>query len=119
MKNRVVELLERGKPIVNKEPGNSMTPILLSKEPVILKPITTLEGIKKGDIVFAKIKGRYYTHLVHGVSEDKGILLGNNHGHVQGWTKKVYAKAYKIPKEYQTTNEKITEYFKEWMKENE
>lgn len=110
MKNRVVELLEKGKPIINKEPGNSMTPILTSKEPVILEPITTLEGIEKGDIVFAKIRGRYYTHLVHGIDKEKGILLGNNHGHVQGWTKKVYAKAHRIPKEWQETNEKLNQY---------
>ena len=110
MKNRVVELLEKGKPIINKEPGNSMTPILTSKEPVILEPITTLEGIEKGDIVFAKIRGRYYTHLVHGIDKERGILLGNNHGHVQGWTKKVYAKAHRIPKEWQETNEKLNQY---------
>lgn len=92
MKNRVVELLEKGKPIINKEPGNSMTPILTSKEPVILEPITTLEGIQKGNIVFAKIRGRYYTHLVHGVDKEKGILLGNNHGHVQGWRRRSMQK---------------------------
>ena len=39
-----------------------------------------------GDIVFCKVKGRYYTHLVR-AKGDRGVLIGNNHGKINGWTK--------------------------------
>lgn len=118
MENKVVKLLKEKGPIVNREPGNSMMPILASREPVILEPIDTLDNIKKDDIVFAKIHGRFYTHLVHGVDEKQGILLGNNHGHVQGWTKKVFAKAHLIPKEFQKTKEMTKQYLENWKIEH-
>lgn len=38
-----------------------------------------------GDIVFCKVKGRYYTHLVK-AKGDRGVLIGNNHGRINGWT---------------------------------
>lgn len=115
-RNFKVEKLEKGETIISREPGNSMTPILQSREPVILEPVTDWAGFKKGDIAYVKIHGNYYTHLVHGVDVEKGLLIGNNHGHVQGWTKKVYAKAHVIPKDKQKAAE---EYLKEWLGENE
>lgn len=115
-RNFKVEKLEQGETIISREPGNSMTPILQSREPVILKPVSDWIGFKKGDIAYVKIHGNYYTHLVHGVDAEKGLLIGNNHGHVQGWTKKVYAKAHIIPKDRQKDAE---EYLKEWLEEND
>ena len=53
------------------------------------------EDVKKGDIVYCKVKGRLYTHLVLAKSS-RGILIGNKHGHVNGWTKTVYGKVTKI-----------------------
>lgn len=112
-RNFKVEKLEQGQAIVSREPGNSMEPILKSREPVILEPVSDWSGFRKGDIAYVKIHGNYYTHLVHGVDESKGLLIGNNHGHVQGWTKKVYAKAHLIPKDRQS---KADEYLNEWLK---
>lgn len=42
-------------------------------------------------IVFCKVKGRYYTHLVK-AKGDRGVLIGNNHGRINGWTKSVFGK---------------------------
>ena len=82
-----------GETIISCEPGNSMTPVLKSRQPVRLAPIS--EEIKRGDIVFCKVRGNYYTHLVTAVGK-RGYLISNNHGHVNGWTKHVYGKVVEI-----------------------
>ena len=80
-----IESLQKGETIISKEAGNSMLPILKSKEPVVLTPVKDFnEEIKIGDIVFAKIHGTCYTHKVYGVNPDKGVLIGNNSGHMNG-----------------------------------
>lgn len=86
--------LRRGKTITSKEPGNSMTPLLVSRQSVTLVPIQWQEA-KVGDIVFCRVNGRYYTHLVKATSAKTGCLIGNNHGHINGWTKHVYGLATK------------------------
>ena len=115
MRNYKVEKLEKGEYIISREPGNSMTPILKSREPVILEPMNDWNNFKTGDIAYVKIHGRFYTHLVHGVDKERGLSIGNNHGHVQGWTKKIYAKAHLIPDEWKKDAEK---YLEIWLKEN-
>lgn len=97
-----IKALQSGEIIISKEAGNSMLPILKSKEPVVLVPVTDfIAQLKPGDIAFAKIHGCCYTHKVYGVNPDKGILIGNNSGHMNGWTKNIYGKAYLIPRDRQ------------------
>ena len=95
MKNSKMEKLLAGETIISKEPGNSMTPILQSKQPVELTP-TTWENVEVGDIVYCKVRGNFYTHLVKAKNEKRGVQIGNNHGHTNGWTKKVYGKVTNI-----------------------
>jgi hypothetical protein len=95
MKNYKVEKLLAGETIISREPGNSMTPILQSRQPVELTP-TTWEEVKEGDIVYCKVHGNFYTHLVKAKNDKRGVQIGNNHGHINGWTKNVYAKVTKI-----------------------
>lgn len=114
-RNFKVEKLEKGEYLISREPGNSMTPLLKSREPVILEPVLgNWSGFKKGDVAFVKIHGNFYTHLVHGVDPEKGLLIGNNHGHVQGWTKRVIAKAHLIPSDKQKDAEG---YLEGWLEE--
>ena len=69
--------------------GNSMTPILKSRQPVICSPITDETILKKGDIVFCKVRGNHYLHKIHAVKgKNKIFLIGNNHAHINGWTKR-------------------------------
>jgi hypothetical protein len=89
--------LLNGEIIISKEPGNSMTPILQSRQPVELTPCKW-EDVEIGDIVYCKVRGNYYTHLVHGKTNNRGVLIGNNHGHLNGWTKNVYGKVTDILK---------------------
>lgn len=93
--NWKVEKLLAGETIISKEPGNSMLPLIKSKQPVVLAP-TTWQDVEVGDIVYCKVKGRLFTHLVKAKNEDKGCQIGNNKGHINGWTKQVYGKAIEI-----------------------
>lgn len=59
-----------------------MTPLIKSGQEHVLSPIN-LSDVEVGDIVFCKVKGRYYTHLVK-AKGDRGVLIGNNHGKING-----------------------------------
>ena len=79
--------------------GNSMTPVLKSKQPVIVEPVTDLTELKKKDIVLAKVKGHYYLHFIHGIrGNGETFLIGNNHGHMNGWVSRnqVFGKVVEI-----------------------
>ena len=93
--NIKAEKLLKGETIISKEPGNSMLPILKSRQPVELTP-TTWEQVEVGDIVFCKVRGNFYTHLVTAKNDKKGCQISNNRKHVNGWTKAVYGKVTKI-----------------------
>ena len=93
--NWKIQKLLDGETIISKEPGNSMLPLLKSKQPVRLAPIRW-EDCEVGDIVFCKVRGNVFTHLVKGKSDKRGLLIGNNHGRINGWTKSVYGKVIEI-----------------------
>lgn len=95
MRNFKEEKLLKGETVISKEPGNSMLPLIKSRQPVELIPVTW-ENVEVGDIVFCKVAGNYYTHLVKAVNPDKGCLIGNNRGGINGWTKKIFGKVSKI-----------------------
>ncbi|WP_461442481.1 hypothetical protein [Maribacter sp.] len=93
--NWKIQKLLDGETIISKEPGNSMLPLLKSKQPVRLAPISW-EDCEVGDLVFCKVRGNVFTHLVKGKSNKRGLLIGNNHGRINGWTKNVYGKVIEI-----------------------
>jgi len=94
-RNYKLEALQRGEDIITSEKGNSMLPLLKSGQKHKLSPIKWNE-ISVGDIVYCKVKGKFYTHLVHAINKDKGCQIGNNKGHINGWTKNVYGKVIEI-----------------------
>lgn len=96
MKNRKIEKLLNGETIITSEKGNSMTPIINSGQKHVLEPISDISKIEKGDIVYRKVKGVLYTHLVKAIDPKRGLLIGNNHGKINGWTKRVYGRVIKI-----------------------
>ena len=53
--NWKIEKLMNGETIISKEPGNSMLPLIKSKQPVKLAPITW-DKVEVGDIVYCKVK---------------------------------------------------------------
>ena len=75
--NWKIQKLLDGETIISKEPGNS-------------------EDCEIGDIVFCKVRGNCFTHLVKGKNDKRGLLIGNNHGGINGWTKNVYGRVIEI-----------------------
>lgn len=93
--NDKMQRLLNGETFVTKETGNSMVPLIYSKQPHRIAPCKWEECIK-GDIVYCRVKGRFYTHLVKAVDQTRGCLIGNNRGHDNGWTKKVFGKVIEV-----------------------
>lgn len=77
--------------------GNSMTPILKSRQAVMCDPVTEETDLKKRDIVLCKVNGYYYLHLIWSIKGDQ-YLIGNNHGHANGWItrKNIFGKVTEI-----------------------
>ena len=98
----VASLLTQGQMIEKyKEAGNSMLPILKSNQPVTLEPVTDESDLKINDIVFCKVKGNYYTHLISGIRNKNGhteYQIRNNQKYVNGWLKKknIFGRVVKI-----------------------
>lgn len=93
--NWKIEKLSKGEEFVTSEKGNSMTPLINSGQKFKLTPISW-EEVEVGDIVFCKVKKSIFTHIVKAKDSARGVLIGNNHGKINGWTKKVYGKVIEI-----------------------
>lgn len=98
MKNYKLEKLENGETFETSEKGNSMEPRIKSGQKHILIPCTWEEA-DIGDVVYCKVRGRFYTHLVVAKDDKRGCQIGNNKGKINGWTKKVYGKVTEVKKE--------------------
>ena len=96
MRNYKLERLQRGETLETSEKGNSMSPIIKSGQKHILHAVNDTSTIEVGDIVYCKVKGNFYTHLVKAKNADKGFLIGNNKGGVNGWTKQIFGKVIKV-----------------------
>lgn len=93
---RLIEILKNNETGKMNAYGNSMTPILKSGVTLTFQSCPEYEI---GDIVFCKVKGRYIdAHKIISKDLNKGYLIGNNHGFLNGWTKIIYGKV--IEKEY-------------------
>jgi hypothetical protein len=94
-RNYKLEKLQAGESFVTSEGGNSMTPLIKSGQEHILAPVT-LDEVEVDDIVYCKVKGRFYTHLVKAKNDKRGFLIGNNKGGLNGWTKQIYGKVVEV-----------------------
>lgn len=95
-KELMAKRLQAGETIYNyKESGNSMTPLITSRQPVDIVPID--REIEVGDMVFCRIGARFYSHLVTALTKNS-VQISNNHGHVNGWTPKKRVYGFLIPK---------------------
>lgn len=95
MENMKEKRLKAGETFITSEKGNSMVPLIYSGQKHRLAPIT-LDKVKIGDVVFCKVRGNYYTHLVKAIDPVRGCLIGNNRGHINGWTKNVFGKIVEV-----------------------
>lgn len=88
----ILKKIRTGESIEFKEGGNSMTPIIKSREPITLSPVDTSK-LEAGDIVFSRVRGNYITsHIITAIDGNR-VQISNNHGRVNGWTTRdrVYA----------------------------
>lgn len=90
-------LLEKGE-VTWKPHGNSMTPKIESGDEVVVKKVPA-SACRVGDVVYAKVKGNYYLHLLSALDETQNrYQISNNHGHVNGWVNadNVYGLCVKV-----------------------
>lgn len=80
----IIARLKAGEKVENREGGNSMTPIIASRQPVTLEAVDATK-LERGDIVYVKVRGRVYTHKVVAIREGS-VQIGNNKGGINGWT---------------------------------
>ena len=93
--NLKLERLQKGETFVTSEKGNSMVPLIKSGQEHRLAPANCMT-VEKGDIVYCKVNGRFYTHLVKAKKEDGSCQIGNNKGGINGWTKQIYGKVIEV-----------------------
>lgn len=107
-RNFKLERLQRGESFVTSEKGNSMVPLINSGQDHMLEPITW-DKAEIGDIVYCKVSGNWYTHLVTAKNEQRGCQISNNSGYVNGWTKAVYGVVTEvIGGRYKRKNKKMS-----------
>lgn len=94
MKNYKLEKLQNGETFITSERGSSMMPLINSGQEHKLAP-AKWEDVNIDDIVYCKVHGKFYTHLVKAKTIN-GVLIGNNKGNINGWTKQVYGKVIEI-----------------------
>lgn len=94
-----LESLLAGLNVTTSEKGNSMLPLIKSGQKHVLAPVKKWEDCEVGDIVYCKVHGRFYTHLVKAKNTQQGLQIGNNRGHINGWTKAVYGKVIEVIKD--------------------
>ena len=95
MRNYKLEKLQQGETFTTSEKGNSMVPLIKSGQEHILAP-AEWEEVSIGDIVYCKVRGNFYTHLVKAKNEKRGCKIGNNRGGINGWTKQVYGRVIEV-----------------------
>lgn len=94
-----IETLKEGRAVILNPKGSSMEPKISSGDRVTVAPCDP-KTLNRGDIVLARVQGRDYLHLIKGIKKGQ-VLIGNNKGHVNGWTslEKVFGKVTKVEKD--------------------
>jgi phage repressor protein C with HTH and peptisase S24 domain len=79
----VAASVRAGRSVRFKARGKSMEPRVKDGAIVTVSPLGAPP--KKGDVVLARVNGRWLFHLVSAVRGGQ-VQISNNHGHVNGWT---------------------------------
>lgn len=94
-----IENLKKGEQVSFRPKGNSMLPRIESGDLVTVSP--DISDIKEEDILFCKVKGKYYVHLLKAIKTEgdkKVYLIGNNKGGTNGWITKngIFGKVIEV-----------------------
>jgi hypothetical protein len=88
--------LMRGEAVQFRPRGRSMEPRIKSGHLCTVVPVLAAD-VRIDDIVLCHVGGAEYLHLVKAVDSAKGkFLIGNNGGHINGWTATIYGRCTKI-----------------------
>jgi hypothetical protein len=71
-----------------------MLPRIKSNQLVHVEPITG--DLKVDDIVFCKVKGKLYVHLITAKDSKGRFQISNNKGRVNGWASAIYGKVTSV-----------------------
>lgn len=93
-----ISLLKEGKQTYKWEYGDSMFPILCSKEYCLIEPVTSLDDIHENDAVLCVVNGFTMIHMVSKVfdvkNRGKWFLISTTQGTTFGFTNMIYGKCY-------------------------
>ena len=79
---------------VMKVTGQSMKPKIQSGSVLSFQKT---DDYQKGDVVFCLVGSRYIdAHLITKVADDGRFMISNNHGHDNGWTRKIFGRVVKV-----------------------
>ena len=91
-KEAVKLVLANGQSCWSSFKGTSMLPLVKSGQSVLLAPCK-IDELQVGDIIYCRVHGKDYCHLVKAIDKTEGrVLIGNNKGRVNGWASQVYGK---------------------------
>jgi Peptidase S24-like len=95
MNKHFADKLLAGETVECRPRGSSMKPKLNSGQLITISP--DIDDLHKGDVVFCKVKGRYFVHLLTAIQGDR-YQISNNHGHINGWIGKngIFGKVTKV-----------------------
>ena len=95
MNRHFADKLLAGETVQCRPRGSSMTPKLNSGQLITISP--DVSDLHKGDIVFCKVSGKYYVHLLTAIQGER-YQFSNNHGHINGWigSNGLYGKVTKV-----------------------
>jgi phage repressor protein C with HTH and peptisase S24 domain len=82
MNKQFADKLLKGETVQCRPRGNSMIPRIHSGQLVTISP--DVSGLHKNDIVFCKVRGKYFVHLLSAIQGDR-YQISNNKGHINGW----------------------------------
>lgn len=85
--------LNEGKSVLHWEEGNSLYPIIKSREYCLVKPIKNIDDVKVGDCVFCIVRGYHMIHRVTDIithkNEGKWFKIGDTWDTTFGWTRNI------------------------------
>lgn len=86
MLKQVAERVAGGETVSFRPTGNSMIPLINSRDEVVVAPVDP-NLVEVGDIVLTRVAGNVYIHLVKAIEPAKRrVQIGNNRGGINGWT---------------------------------
>lgn len=96
--NHYRDTLLSGKTVQFRPKGRSMEPKIKSGQLITVEPISDLDSLQIDDIVFCKVSGAFYVHLIKNkkFSDKHYFLIGNNKHRINGWTTKIFGKVIDI-----------------------